>query len=196
VYDAHGNHLYNQLNRAYLVLANGFVPPPRVAGVSPTSAPQGSTVTITGTSFTGATAVHFGSKPAAGYTVIGDTITAVAPAVRTGTVDVTVTSSKGTSLTNPSDRFTFVLTPRVASVSPSQATTDGGTAITISGVNFTGATSVSFGGLQATFKVQSDTSIVATSPPGPDSGVSCYITVTSAYGTSAAGAGTQFTWVG
>ncbi|HZT96518.1 MAG TPA: IPT/TIG domain-containing protein [Chloroflexota bacterium] len=196
VYDVHHNHLYNQANQAYLALAKGFVPAPRVAGLSPSSAPQGSTITITGTAFSGATAVYFGSKAARRFTVNGDTtITAVAPAVRSGTVNVTVTSPRGKSFTNSSDRFTFVLTPRVAGLRPNQGTVDGGTSVTITGVNFTGATAVSFGGLAAKYKVKSDTSIVAVSPPGLDSGVTAYVTVTSRYGTSATGTTTQFTWL-
>ena len=48
---------------------------PAVSGVSPTSGPVagGTLVTITGTGFTGATAVDFGTTPATGLTVVSDT---------------------------------------------------------------------------------------------------------------------------
>src|SRR5215467_5276984 len=48
-FDQSGNEVYNLSNRAYLVLAPGFVPEPRVTGVSPTVGPAagGTTVTIT-----------------------------------------------------------------------------------------------------------------------------------------------------
>ena len=65
---------------------------PTVTGISPTSGPAagGTLVTITGTGFTGATAVDFGTNPATDLTVVNDTtITADSPA-GTGTVDVTV----------------------------------------------------------------------------------------------------------
>jgi hypothetical protein len=183
LFDSHGNQIYNQSNRAYLVLAVGFVPAPRVAGVLPTSAPQGTTVTISGTGFTGATAVAFGSH-AARFTVNSDTsITAIAPAVRTGRVDVIVTGPGGASVKNPGDQFTFTLTPRIASLSPTSGTADGGTKVTITGDNFTGATSV-FIGSAATFKVVNAHTITAITPPGPDSGVTVSVTVTSVYGTS------------
>jgi hypothetical protein len=195
LFDSHGNQIYNQSNHAYLVLAPGFVPAPRVAGVSPLSGPQGSSVTIAGSGFTGATAVSFGSTAAASFTVNSDTsISAITPAVRSGTVDVTVTNSGGTSATTTSDQFTFVLTPRVAGVSPNQGSADGGTSVTITGVNFTGATAVAFGGVRATFRVASDTSITAVSPPGPDSGITVDITVTSAHGTSAINVSDLFTY--
>jgi len=57
----------------------------------------GTTVTITGTNFTGTTAVDFGTTAAASFTVISDKkIKAVAPP-GTGSVDVTVVSLGGTS---------------------------------------------------------------------------------------------------
>ena len=74
-----------------------YNPPPTVTGLSPKSGPQagGTTVTITGTGFTGATAVAFGSTAARACTVDSDTqITATGPA-GTGTVDVTVTTPAG-----------------------------------------------------------------------------------------------------
>ena len=70
------------------------------------------TVTITGTGFTGATAVDFGTTAATGVTVVNDTsITATSPA-GTGTVDVTVTTPSGTSATSAADQFTYVAGPR------------------------------------------------------------------------------------
>ena len=55
----------------------------------------GTLVTITGTGFTSATAVDFGTMPATNFTVVSDnSITADSPA-GTGTVDVTVTTPGG-----------------------------------------------------------------------------------------------------
>ncbi|RZM11631.1 MAG: hypothetical protein EOO88_46625, partial [Pedobacter sp.] len=65
------------------------VAPPTVTALSPTSGPTGggTSVTIMGTNFTGATAVTFGATAATGFTVNSATqITATAPA-GTGTVD-------------------------------------------------------------------------------------------------------------
>jgi large repetitive protein len=59
------------------------VPAPVVTGISPASGPLsgGTSVTITGSNFTGATAVSFGGTAAASFTVSSDTsITAVIPA--------------------------------------------------------------------------------------------------------------------
>ncbi len=63
---------------------------------------------ITGVSFTGATAVSFGTDAAAAFTVDSDTqISAVTPAATAATVDVTVTGPGGTSATSIADQFTF-----------------------------------------------------------------------------------------
>jgi hypothetical protein len=80
-------------------------PAPTVTGISPASGPAGGG-TITGTGFTGVTAVKFGSA-ASSFTVNGTTsITATSPA-GSGPVDVTVTTAAGTSATSAADRFTY-----------------------------------------------------------------------------------------
>jgi hypothetical protein len=91
---------------------------PAVSGVSPaTGTIRGDTpVTITGTGFTGTTAVDFGATPAESYTVKSDTsITAVSPSSPTTTSsDITVTTYGQTALrshTVAADRFTWMLPP-------------------------------------------------------------------------------------
>jgi serine protease len=84
--------------------------PPTVTSVTPGNGPAagGTTVTIAGTGFTGATAVRFGATAAASFTVSSGTqISAVSPA-GTGTVHVTVTGPGGTSATSSADEFTYV----------------------------------------------------------------------------------------
>ena len=88
-----------------------------VSGLSSLSGPVagGTSVTITGTDFTGATAVDFGTTAATSFVVNSDTqITAVIPA-GTGTVDVSVTTPSGDSATGASDQYTYVATPTVVS---------------------------------------------------------------------------------
>jgi uncharacterized delta-60 repeat protein len=75
-----------------------YAPPLTVASVTPSvgSITGGTSVTITGTGFTGASAVTFGGTPAASFTVNSDTsITATTPARAAGTVDVSVTATAG-----------------------------------------------------------------------------------------------------
>ena len=90
----------------------GTPPPPTtptVTAVSPTtgSTAGGTTVNVTGTNFTGATAVDFGSTPGTNLVVNSATsITVVAPS-GAGTVNVTVTTSSGTSATSTADQYTY-----------------------------------------------------------------------------------------
>ncbi len=73
-------------------------------------------MTITGTGFTGVTAVTFGATPATSFTVNSTTqITATAPAGADGVEDVTVTNSTGTSATSTADQF-IVVTTQAASI--------------------------------------------------------------------------------
>jgi autotransporter passenger strand-loop-strand repeat protein len=268
-----------------------------VTGVSPASGPAagGATVTITGSNFTGATAVSFGGTAATNFTVVSATqIKATEPAGTAGqSVDVTVTTPIGTSATSPADRFTFnppegpptnlnatpgngsvtfsfdpislpvsfypyaqlingtlypiyvgfgnpfTITatnagplvngqtytfevavtyadgntsawsgpvtvtlpnptpsvPAVTGVSPASGPAAGGATVTITGANFTGATTVKFGTTPAaSFTVVSATQIKATEPAGT-AGQSVDVTVTTPAGTSATGTADTFKFV-
>lgn len=80
---------------------------PSISSFTPTSGPVGTSVTITGNSFTGATAVAFGGVTATSYQVISDTqIDALVP---TGAVTgkITVTTPGGTGASSGS----FTVTP-------------------------------------------------------------------------------------
>jgi Predicted solute binding protein len=169
---------------------------PTVTSISPTSGPTtgGTSVTITGTNFTGASAVKFGSTNASSFTVNSSTqITATSPAGSAGTVDITVTTTGGTSATGSSDQFTYVAAPTISSITPTSGLTTGGTSVTITGTNFTGASAVKFGSTNASsFTVNSSTQITATSPAASAGTVD--ITVTTTGGTSATSSSDQFTY--
>ncbi|MGC0419816.1 IPT/TIG domain-containing protein [Embleya sp. AB8] len=98
----------------YGIVVVGVPQPRTVTAVRPNSGPAsgGTAVTITGTHFTGSTAVTFGATPAGAFTVVDDTtITATAPPGAPGTVDITVTGPGGSSPASPADRYTYVATP-------------------------------------------------------------------------------------
>jgi hypothetical protein len=83
---------------------------PSVTSISLTSGSTsgGTSVTIRGTNFSGATQVLFGTVPATSFTVVSATkVTAVAPAGATGSVDIFVTTPSGTSASTSDDQFTY-----------------------------------------------------------------------------------------
>jgi hypothetical protein len=83
---------------------------PVVSGVSPSTGPTtgGTTVTISGSNFLGASAVDFGTLPSPSVTVTSDTtLSAAVPPRGVGVVDVTVKSQRGTSTTSIADQFTY-----------------------------------------------------------------------------------------
>lgn len=92
----------NQPNQLY-----AYAAVPTVTAINPASGPikGGTTVTITGTGFTGSSAVLFSDLPATSFTVVSDTtITAVTPPVLIAvTVPVTITTPGG----NIATQFTY-----------------------------------------------------------------------------------------
>jgi hypothetical protein len=192
-------------NAADMALATTLCSAPVVQKVTPnTGSVAGATaVTITGSNFTGVTAVEFGPSPASSFMVTNSgSIAAVAPA-GSGSVDVTVTTTAGTSVISIADRYTYTSSssgPVVSSVSPAGGPTAGGSTVTITGSGFTGALYVMFGNAFApAFTVNSDTSITVTVPADLAGVVN--VTVATAAGTSATSAADQFaygstrTWV-
>src|SRR5579863_6117100 len=131
--------------------ARAQVAPPTVTNVNPDTGPSagGISVTITGTNFSGATVVRFGGTAASSFTVNSATQIAATSPAGTGTVDVTVTTSGGTSAASGADQFSYVSAPTVTNVSPNTGPPAGGTSVTITGTNFSGATVVRFGGTAA-----------------------------------------------
>ncbi len=169
---------------------------PRLTSVAPLSGPLagGTVVTLTGTGFTGATNVTFDGTAATNRTVVNaTTITCTTPLHAAGPVSVKVTTPAGT---NPANTlFTYGTpppAPTLTSVAPNTGTTAGGTVVTLTGTNFTGATGVTFGGTAATiYTVNSATSITCTTPVGTAGTAS--VRVTTPGGTNPAN--TLFTYV-
>jgi hypothetical protein len=171
-----------------------YIPAPAVTSVSPSVGriSGGASVTIGGANLNGATAVSFGGVAATINTDSASSITATTPAHGSGTVDVTVTTSGGTSATSAADHFTYFAPPTVTAVSPISGTTFGGTTVTITGTNFNGATAVSFGGVAGNINANTGSSITATTPAHSAGIVD--VTVTTPGGTSSTSAADQFTY--
>ncbi len=170
--------------------------PPAITSVTPSTGTTlgGTSVAIVGTDFTSANDVDFGTTNAASFVVNSSTsISAVSPAHAAGVVDVRVTTPTGTSAITSADEFTYVLlTPTISSLSTSSGSTAGGTAVNITGTNFIGVTSVKFGTTEASFVVNSSTSIAATSPAHAVGAVD--VSVTTGSGTNSNTSADDFTY--
>lgn len=168
----------NPVGTSTQLLTFEYVPagPPVIAAVTPAvaDAAGGTTLTLEGSGFTGATAVSFGGAgPATSFTVLGDNrITAVAPPhpawATFRAVTLTVTAPTGTSNTW---LLPYVGAPTVTEVFPSTGATSGGATVYVAGTTFLGLEEVTFGGTPATswrvVGVDADgtSHLVATAPP-------------------------------
>ncbi len=152
-----------------------FQVPPTISSISPASAGTGTTVTITGTNFTGVTDVLFGVTPATSFTIVSPTtITAVVGSGSTGSV-IVKSPFGGASFPG----FNYIPAPTIVIFSP-KSSPQGGT-VSIDGTNFIKVTDVSFGGVPAeSFVVISTKSITAKVGKGASGSVS----VTAAGGTA------------
>ena len=143
---------------------------PIIKEIAPAHGPLagGTTVIIYGKSLGGVTGVSFGGSPSPLVTPVTQSEILAQSPPGVGTVDITVTTTVGTSVTGSVDQFAYVTTPTIQKITPRVGGTLGGNRVTIVGAGLTGATSVSFGSLAATsFAVQSDQEIVATTPAQP-----------------------------
>ncbi len=146
----------------------GGNPAPTVNSISPNSGSVngGTTVTITGTGFLSGATVSLGGTAATGVSIANSTtITATTPAHSAGAAAIIVTNTDGQSGTKTSGYTYSNNAPAIASISPNSGSTNGGTAITITGTGFLSGAIVSLGGSAATgVSVVNSTTIMATTP--------------------------------
>ena len=133
-----------------LAIAQAAAAPPTISKLEPAygSPAGGTSVTITGERLGDATGVLFGSAQAESFTVESETrITALSPP-GSGIVDVGVQAPEGLiSATSPADEFSYA--PAVSKLEPKQGPQEGGTEVSITGTDFTGASEVKFGESEA-----------------------------------------------
>ncbi len=108
-------------------------PPPAITSLSPTSAPAGTSVTLTGTDLTGATSVRVNGVAVTPTSVTSTSLSFVVPAGASATPSITVTTPGGTSAA--STAFTVLL--NVAGTSPAANARTAPTASSATAVTFT-----------------------------------------------------------
>jgi len=162
------------------------IPMPAIAstGLSTTSGPVGTSLTITGINLSGITQIKFQTAAAVTTGFTNNTATSVTVEVPTGATSgkITVTTAAGTSAASTQTFTVTISVPTIESLS----TTSGpvGTSLTILGTSMSGITQIKFQGAAAVttgFTNNTATSVTVTVPVGATTGK---ITVTTAGGTS------------
>jgi Fungalysin metallopeptidase (M36)/IPT/TIG domain/Kelch motif len=155
-------------------------PVPIITAISPAFGPPGggTQVMISGANFTETddTVVTFDDAPAAQMTVLGSTtLTAVTPAHSPGPVNVRVTNRRGSA--RQSRGFTYYEAggatrhPVLGNISPVSGSVLGGTAVTLTGMNFTPETTVLFGSQEAPVTFVNGHTLRAVAPAALATGV-------------------------
>ncbi|HKP19222.1 MAG TPA: IPT/TIG domain-containing protein, partial [Gaiellaceae bacterium] len=138
------------------------VPVPKITSFTPSSAYVGQTVTIKGSGLIGAS-VAFNGAAAAITSNTASAVKAIVPAGAT-TGKIAVTTAGGTVLSGATFTLKASPAPKITSFTPTSAVP--GTAVTIKGSGFLGATSVKFGGVEAEVTSLTATVIKVLAPPG------------------------------
>ena len=169
-----------------------YVTPPTVTSVSPAegSTLGGSEVVIKGTGFVAGSAVTVGGKATVLEVVSPTELKARTAAAAAGKDEVVVILPDGVASTSATE-FTYVAPPTVTSISPAEGSSEGETAVEITGTGFIKGSTLRIGGSPAVFVVVSATEIVAETA-AESAGIG-EVVVSDKYGSSRAGP--SFTYV-
>ncbi|GAA4439580.1 hypothetical protein GCM10023188_36070 [Pontibacter saemangeumensis] len=158
---------------------------PVISGFSPATGAVGDAVIVSGSNFTGASAVAVNGTNVSNFTVNSpSSLTLTVPAGAT-TGKISITTPGGTTLSSSDFTVTNGSTaaPVIAAFSPTRGAL--GDPVLISGTNLAGATSVKFGPSSASYSVDGDGNIIALVPQvNGKLPTSVKITVTTAGGSS------------
>ncbi len=173
---------------------------PTITSFTPTSGASGATVTVTGTNFTGATAVTLNGVAISGYTVVNaTTITFTVPATGTsGPIAVTTASGTATSTASFTVMPVAGPVPTITGISPARAVVGGPAfTLTVNGTNLTLTTTISFNGQTLPAATLIGTAGTAITVQVPASAIAAVATfpVVAANGTSVSTGPTTFSVV-
>ncbi|MBD2720663.1 IPT/TIG domain-containing protein [Hymenobacter armeniacus] len=160
---------------------------PTITSFTPTSGPVGTTVTVTGTNFTGATGATLNGTAVTNFMVMSATSVMfdVPTGATSGTIAVTTPAGTGTS----TGTFTVsapVVTPVISGLSPT-AQVAGGPAVTltVTATGITPTTTVNFNGISYTQTSSTATTVTVTIPASVLATAGSFpVTLTNSAGTS------------
>ncbi len=133
-----------------------------ITSFTPGSGSAGTTVVITGSGFTGATRVTFGTAEATFHVDSDTQITTTVPATAPARGKISVTTPTGRATCSTQFTRPVAAKPTITSFTP--ASGGAGTYVVLTGTHFTGTIGVTFGGVVASFRVDSDSQITTLVP--------------------------------
>ena len=172
-----------QQNSATFSINRNIIGLPVISSFTPTSGNTGTTITVTGTALTGATAVTINGNPVTSFTVVSDTsITAVVPSGSTGPVRVTTPGGTNVSSTNFTYNPTITTTGTLTTFSKCSGSVSSSQTFTVSGANLTANLVVNaYSGLEYSLDNSTYTSTISIAPTsGTVASTSIYVRMTSA----------------
>lgn len=174
------SHNFSTISNQVVPSATNFFVQPIITRISPTNVMPGTNVTISGTNFTGITAVLFGGVNALSFTVLSNNaIQAVVPTnTSTGTIQI------NSPYTGPGfSTFNYRMLPTIFSFSPGSGSAGTGVTVTGAGLNERSPNpTVTVGsGTVTTFGTVSANSLSFTVPATATTG---FITITTTNGTA------------
>lgn len=140
-----------------------FYVPPQLTGFSPTAAPVGDSIALSGTNFIGTTEVTFNNVPAEFTVAASNRIDAIVPAGATAG-PIRVVAPAGAFITTT----TFKILPRITSFEPILG--PAGTKVTVRGTSFLPVTQLRFNNTLASLNIISASEIQTTVPANASTG--------------------------
>lgn len=156
---------------------------PTISSFSPTSGSVGTSVTLTGTNFTGASAVKFNGISAGSFTVISGTSITTAVPTGASTGALSVTTASGTATSSGSFTVNVPTQPVVASFSPTSG--KAGDSVTVTGSGFNNLSGVTLAGTGCAYTRTSSTQLSLTVPATASGTGTIAVTGSAGTGTSA-----------
>jgi large repetitive protein len=159
-------HMLTNGSSSLLMNVDDGIRRPVVTGFTPTTGTAGTTITVTGSHFTGATIASVGGYPAT-FTFVNDTTLTVVvpPGAKTGSVHVKNPGGLGASKAD----FTVIASSYgITSFTPVLGPV--GTVVTVTGSGFSNMTAASVDGYPAPFTMVNDTTATLTVPTGAGTG--------------------------
>jgi uncharacterized repeat protein (TIGR02543 family) len=153
---------------------------PTFTSLSVTSGPLAiaTTTVITGSNLESATTVTVDATAATIVANTATTMTITTPVPKTAGAKNIVITTAGGSVT-ATGAFTYVTAPAITSLSVTSGSTVGGTVSVITGTNMSNTTSVTVGGIPATYETNTATSLTITTPASVTDGAKNVVLTTA-----------------